>query len=84
MMKNFATALMLAIGANAMDKPNVAGELHSKDTFKYGRFVARMQASDALGTGSAFYLFNLEDVEDFEGADVFDDWNAITVVPSLE
>jgi len=26
------------------------------DTYKYGRFIASMKASRALGTGSAFFL----------------------------
>jgi len=48
MFKNFASALaLLAIGAYASseEKPNAAGELHSKGTYKYGRFVASMKGS---------------------------------------
>ena len=48
MFKNFASALaLLAIGAYASneEKPNAGGELYSKATFKYGRFVASMKAS---------------------------------------
>jgi len=41
-MKNFATAVMLAVGAVAKINPYNAGELHSKETYKYGRFVTSM------------------------------------------
>jgi len=34
-----------------------------------------------MGTGSAFFLYNLEDFDEF--MDVFDNWNSITIVPSL-
>jgi len=39
-----------------------------------------MKGSKAMGTGSAFYLFDKEDVEE---QDVFDEWNSIAIVPSL-
>jgi len=54
MFKSFASAIaLLAIGAYASDelvnrheeKPSAAGVLHSKATYKYGRFVASMKAS---------------------------------------
>ena len=48
MFKNFASALaLLAIGAYASneEKPNAGGELYSKGTYKYGRFVASMKSS---------------------------------------
>jgi len=54
--------------------------MHTKQAFMYGRFKASIRASNAKGTGSAFFLLNLE--EDGE-EDVFDEWNAITIVPSL-
>jgi len=60
-MKNFATAILLAIGASANITPFNGGELHSKDTFKYGRFVTSMKSSSAKGTGSFFYLYGLHD-----------------------
>ena len=45
-MKNFAAAIMLAIGAYAANsKPYASGALHSKETFKYGKFVTSMKAS---------------------------------------
>jgi len=84
MFKNFASALaLLAIGAYASneEKPNAAGELYSKATYKYGRFVASMKASQALGTASAFALYDLESFADDQ--DVFDNWNAMATVPSL-
>lgn len=34
-----------------------------------------------MGTGSAFFLYNLEDFDEY--MDVFDHWNALTAVPSL-
>jgi len=85
MFKSFASAIALfAIGAYASDeeKPSAAGVFYTKDTYKYGRFVASMKASNARGTGSAFFLYNLEDFD--EDQDVFDNWNSMTIVPSLE
>jgi beta-glucanase (GH16 family) len=58
-MKNFTAAILLAIGAYAGDyanqphpshQPYTGGDLHSKDTFLYGRFVAMMKSSQAKGT----------------------------------
>jgi beta-glucanase (GH16 family) len=54
-MKNFTAAIMLAIGACAdwrhpETQPYTGGDLHSKDTFLYGRFVASMKSSQAKGT----------------------------------
>jgi len=40
-----------------------------------------MKASHAMGTGSAFYLYNHEDFDHDE--DVFDNWNAMLVAPSM-
>ena len=84
MFKNFASALaLLAIGAYASneEKPNAGGELYSKATYKYGRFVASMKASRAMGSASAFALYDLESFADDQ--DVFDNWNAMATVPSL-
>merc|ERR1712038_2137809 len=84
MFKNFTSALaLLAIGAYASneEKPNAAGELYSKATYKYGRFVASMKASQALGSASAFALYDLESFADDQ--DVFNNWNAMAIVPSL-
>ena len=84
MFKNFASAIaLLAIGAYASseEKPIAAGQFHLQDTYKYGRFVASMKASHAMGTGSAFYLYNHEDFDHDE--DVFDNWNAMLVAPSM-
>merc|ERR1711953_484578 len=85
MFKNFASALaLLAIGAYASneEKPNAAGELYSKGTYKYGRFVASIKASQALGTATAFGLYDLESFTNDQ--DVFSNWNAMAIVPSLE
>jgi len=85
MFKNFASALaLLAIGAYASneEKPNAAGELYSKGTYKYGRFVASIKASQALGTATAFALYDLESFTNDQ--DVFSNWNAMAIVPSLE
>merc|ERR1712228_412943 len=76
MFKNFASALaLLTIGAYASseEKPNAGGELYSKGTYKYGRFVASMKASSALGSASAFALYDLESFVNDQ--DVFSDWN---------
>merc|ERR1712051_455256 len=84
MFKNFASALaLLAIGANASihEKPNAAGELSSKEAYKYGRFVASMKASKAMGSASAFALYDLESFSNDQN--VFDNWNAFATVPSL-
>merc|ERR1711997_808378 len=84
MFKNFASALaLLAIGAYASseEKPNAGGELNSKGTYKYGRFVASMKASKAKGTGSVFALYDLESFANDQ--DVFSNWNAMATVPSL-
>jgi len=78
-MKNFATAVLLAIGASATINPFNAGELHSKETFKYGRFVTSMKSSNAKGTGSFFYLYDLRDNIDHT---IFEEWNAFCVIPS--
>ena len=87
MFKNFASAIaLLAIGAYAdnHEKPYASGELHSWDYFKYGRFIASIKGSNAMGTGSAFYLYNLEDFYWEGDQDVFDNWNAMTIIPSLD
>merc|ERR1712203_661419 len=84
MFKNFASALaLLAIGAYASseEKPNAGGELNSKGTYKYGRFVASMKASKAKGTGSVFALYDLESFANDQ--DVFSNLNAMATVPSL-
>merc|ERR1712051_1130153 len=84
MFKNFASALaLLAIGAYASihEKPNAAGELSSRNTYKYGRFVASMKASKAMGSASAFALYDLESFSNDQN--VFDNWNAFATVPSL-
>merc|ERR1739836_293953 len=84
MFKNFASApALLAIGAYASneEKPNAGGELYSKATYKYGRFVASMKASRAMGSASAFALYDLESFADDQV--VFDNWNAMATVPSL-
>ena len=84
MFKNFASALaLLAIGAYASneEKPNAGGELYSKATYKYGRFVASMKASQALGTATAFALYDNESFTN--DPDVFSNWNAMAIVPSL-
>merc|ERR1712241_659214 len=84
MFKSFAPAIALfAIGAYASDeeKPSAAGVFYTKDTYKYGRFIANMKASNAKGTGSAFFLYNLEDFD--EDQDVFENWNSMTIVPSI-
>jgi len=56
---------MLSIGAFAASldpqTPFTGGELRSYDTFMYGRFIANMKSSSALGTGSSFYLFDIRD-----------------------
>jgi hypothetical protein len=78
-MKNFAAAIMLAIGAYANEKSITAGELQSVNTYKYGRFVASMKPSMVKGTGSAFYLLDL----DQEEPKIFDEANTMVVVPSL-
>merc|ERR1712241_185200 len=87
MFKSFASAIaLLAIGAYAYDsneeKLTAAGVFYTKDTYKYGRFIASMKASRALGTGSAFFLYNLEDF--YDDQDVFENWNSMAIVPSLE
>merc|ERR1712088_949957 len=67
MFKSFASAIaLLAIGAYASEheKLTSAGVFYTKETYKYGRFVASMKASNAMGTGSAFFLYNLEDFYD--------------------
>jgi len=38
----------------------------------------------AKGTGSAFYLYNIEDFYWHGDQDVFDNWNAMTIIPSLD
>lgn len=84
MFKNFASALaLLAIGAYASseEKQIAAGELHSMGTYKYGRFVASMKGSKALGTASAFALYDIESFSNDQ--DVFENWNAFAIVPSL-
>ena len=73
---------MLAIGASAASlpaKPYTGGELHTLDTFMYGRFVASMKSTQQSGTLSSFYLYNLDDGFDKE---FFQDTNSINVVPS--
>merc|ERR1712051_334736 len=85
MFKSFTSAIaLLAIGAYASEheKLTSAGVFYTKDTYKYGRFVASMKASNAIGTGSAFFLYNLEDF--YDDQDVFENWNSMAIVPSLE
>jgi len=70
---------MLAVGVSAYIKPFNAGELHSKETYKYGRFVTEMNVSYEMGTGSFFYLYALKDEIDDS---IFDEWNAICFIAS--
>ena len=52
-MNKFTAAIMLAIGASAASlpaKPYTGGELHTLDTFMYGRFVASMKSNQQRGT----------------------------------
>merc|ERR1712158_55080 len=77
MFKSFASAIaLLAIGAYASEheKLTSAGVFYTKDTYKYGRFVASMKASNAMGTGSAFFLYNLEDF--YDDQDVYENWDS--------
>merc|ERR1712038_38405 len=81
-MNKFTAAIMLAIGASAASlpgKPYTGGELHTLDTFMYGRFVASMKPNHQRGTISSFYLYNLDDGFD---EDFFHNTNSINVVPS--
>jgi len=49
--------------------------------YKYGRFVASIKGSKMLGTGTAFYLYDLEEFS--RDQDVFDFWHPIVKVPHL-
>ena len=73
---------MLIVGAYASDsmKPYTSGMVVLNEPVSYGRYKAKIRTSNQKGTASAFYLYNLEDGM----ADVHNDWNAITVFPSLE
>merc|ERR1712088_184894 len=82
MFKSFTSAIaLLAIGAYASEheKLTSAGGFYTKETYKYGRFIANMKASNALGTGSAFFLYRFESFP----YDVFEEWNSMAIVPSL-
>ena len=84
MFKNFASAVaLLAIGAYAdnHEKPFAGGELHTMGNYKYGRFVASIKGSKMMGTGTAFYLYDLEEFSSDQ--DVFDFWHPIVKVPHL-
>jgi len=72
---------MLALGALAYDTPYLGGELHSKETFKYGKFVTYMKSSEAKGTGSSFYLYAIPEQVNHE---IWEEWNSINVIPSHE
>ena len=84
-MKNFTATIMLAIGAYAA--PYSGGQLHSKDTFMYGRFVASMKGGNWSGvsgpfTSSAFYLLGLDDINQYQSYDM-NNINGIEVTESL-
>ena len=73
---------MLIVGAYASNsmKPYTSGMVVLNEQVSYGRYKAKMRTSNQKGIASSFYLYGLED--GFES--VHSDWNAITVVPSLE
>jgi len=56
-MKNFAAAIIFAIGACAAADTDVitGAEIHSRDTFKFGRFVASMRGPVTEGTVAELY-----------------------------
>ena len=78
-MKNFTAAIMLVLGAYANTaKPFFGGEVHSLNSFKYGRFVASMKSSDMKGAVSNFYLY---DVNDPEGDRFLTEMNGVEIDP---
>jgi len=77
---------MLAVGAVASaQKPYIGGEIHSKETFKYGRFSATVRNSKAKGTGSSFYLYSLHNDENnhyyANNRSIWDEWIGIHYFP---
>jgi len=84
-MKTIAAAIILAMGevfaAEMVNKPYISGEVHSKETFTYGRFVTRMKGSNMKGTLASFLtLWIGDDEEEFS----IEGWNHINleIVPS--
>jgi len=51
-MKNFATAILIAVSTCAAADTGVitGGEIHSRETFKFGRFVTKMRGPFTEGT----------------------------------
>ena len=56
-MKNFAATIILSIAAYAEAKSTVytSGEIKTRDTFKYGRFVTSMRGPVSKGTIASFF-----------------------------
>jgi beta-glucanase (GH16 family) len=80
-MKQFAAAIMLALGAIAsnledQNKPYISAEIRSKDQFQYGRFMTKMQGSDRHGTIATFMTLWLGDEEEKFS---FAGWNHINL-----
>jgi len=73
---------MLIVGAYAsnLNKPYLSGMVVLNEPVSYGRYKAKIRTSNRKGTASSFYLSGLEDGLE----SVHSNWNAITVVPSME
>jgi len=71
---------MLIAGAFASDsmKKYSSGMVYFDKKVSHGRYKASIKASSMKGTGTAFFLADLDDGLE----DVYDFWNAIAVVPS--
>lgn len=85
-MKTIAAAIILTMGEvfaakEQWNKPYISGEVHSKETFTYGRFVTRMKGSNMQGTLASFLTLWLGDDEEEFG---IEGWNHINleIVPS--
>ena len=56
-MKNFATAILIAVSTCAAANTGIitGGEIHSRETFKFGRFVTKMRGPVTEGTVAEMY-----------------------------
>ena len=70
---------MLTVGALAEVKRFTSGEISTKETLKYGRFVANIKPSSQKGTWTSFYLMSYDSWYNLDA--IWDEWSAIHYVP---
>ena len=56
-MINFTKAIAMVALASLADAAYLSGEVKTIETFKYGKFVAKIKAPNKLGTCTSFFTY---------------------------